>query len=61
MVITDGKITSATEDEMYRLYLNSGYDDCFDFREYKTRMAAAGCEITQAAAQCECLKGDSNA
>lgn len=41
----NGKIISATEDELFRLYLDRGYDECMDFYEYKARMQEAGCEV----------------
>ena len=45
MKIENGKIVSATEDELFKLYLGRGYDDCMDFHEYKRRMQNAGCEV----------------
>ena len=41
----DGKIVFATEAELFRLYLDRGYDECLDFYEYKARMQEAGCEV----------------
>lgn len=41
----NGKIVSATEDELFSLYLDRGMDDVMDFHEYKRRMEAAGCEV----------------
>lgn len=47
MKIENGKIVSATENELFRLYLDRGYDDCMDFHEYKARMQKAGCEVEE--------------
>ena len=43
----NGKIISATEDELFSLYLDRGYDECMDFHEYKARMREAGCEVEE--------------
>ena len=47
MKIDGGKITEATEDELFSLYLDREMDDIMDFREYKARMEWAGCRIIQ--------------
>lgn len=45
MRIENGKIVSATEQELFCLYLDRGFDDVMDFHEYKERMEKAGCEV----------------
>lgn len=45
MKIENGKIVSITEEELFKLYLSRGMDDCMDFHEYKWRMKDAGCEV----------------
>ena len=47
MKIENGKVVSATENELFRLYLNSGLEDAMDFYEYKARMQEAGCEVNK--------------
>lgn len=45
MKIENGKIVAATEDELFRLYLDRGIDDVMSFPDYKLQMVAAGCRI----------------
>lgn len=45
MTIKDGTITSATENELYRLYIQRGYDDLMSFNDYKFRMKLAGVKL----------------
>lgn len=45
MKVENGKIVSATESELFSLYLDRGMDDCMDFHEYLHRMQKAGCEV----------------
>lgn len=45
MKVENGKIVEITEQELFRLYLDRGYDDCINFHEYKTRFVAAGAKI----------------
>jgi hypothetical protein len=47
LTVSNGKITSITEDEIYSLYLSRGMDDCMDFHEYVNRMIDCGVEIEQ--------------
>ena len=47
MKIENGKIVSATEAELFKMYLSGGYDDCMDFYEYKWRMKDTGCEVEE--------------
>jgi hypothetical protein len=47
LTVNNGKITSATEDELFREYLRRGMDDCMDFHEYINRMIDCGVEIEQ--------------
>ena len=45
MKVVKGKIVEATENELFRLYLDREMDDVMDFHEYKARMQKAGCEV----------------
>lgn len=45
MTTKDGIITSATENELYRLYVRRGYDMAMSFSEYLMRMSIAGVKI----------------
>ena len=45
MKIVDGKIVEATENELFRLYLEREMDDAISFTEYVVRMQKAGCEV----------------
>ena len=47
MKVERGKIVSATEEELFSLYLERGMDDVMDFNEYKQRMKNAGCEVEE--------------
>ena len=47
MKVVNGRIVSATEEELFRLYIDRGMDDCMDFHEYKYRMQKAGCELEE--------------
>lgn len=47
MKVESGKIVSATEEELFSLYLERGMDDVMDFYEYKRRMKNAGCEVEE--------------
>ena len=43
--IDNGKIVEATENELYKVYLDRGMDDIASFTEYKVMMQGAGCKI----------------
>ena len=45
MKIDNGKIVEATENELYKVYLDRGMDDIVSFTEYKVMMRGAGCKI----------------
>lgn len=45
MVIKEGKISKATEDELFAHYLKRGFDDIMSFEEYKNRCIELGVEI----------------
>jgi hypothetical protein len=47
LTVNNGKITSATEDELFREYLRREMEDCMDFHEYVNRMIDCGVEIEQ--------------
>ena len=47
MKVENGKIVSATEEELFSLYLEREMDDVMDFHEYKRRMKNAGCEVEE--------------
>lgn len=45
MKVENGLIVEITENELFSLYLDRGYDNIMSFLEYKTRMEALGCGI----------------
>lgn len=45
MTTKDGKIKSTTENELFRLYIQRGYDDLMSFDDYKFRMKLAGVKL----------------
>lgn len=45
MKIENGKIVSATENELFDLYMRREMDDIMDFNEYKRQMKNAGCAL----------------
>lgn len=45
MKIDNGKIVEATENELFRLYLEREMDDAISFTEYVMRMQDAGCKV----------------
>lgn len=45
MKIVDGKIVEATENELFRLYLEREMEDALSFAEYVMRMQDAGCKV----------------
>ena len=47
MVVENGLIVEASENELYRLYLARNMDDAISFYEYKARMEAAGCVVVK--------------
>ena len=47
MKIENGKIVEATEDELFRKYLDEDWDDFMPFNEYKYRMRQSGVTITE--------------
>lgn len=47
MKIENGKIIEANTDELFRLYLDRGYEDAIDFYEYCNRMQECGCKIVK--------------
>lgn len=49
MKIENGKITECTEAELFSYYLSRGYDDLFEFAEYKAACQRAGTTVTEEA------------
>lgn len=47
MKIEDGLIVEISENELFSLYLDRGFDNVMDFNEYKVRMEASGCVIKE--------------
>ncbi|MCR5336654.1 MAG: hypothetical protein K6E42_08935 [Synergistes sp.] len=47
MKVENGKITECTEAELYDYYLSRGYDDLFEFAEYKAACRRAGTKVTE--------------
>ena len=47
MKVVKGKVVEATENELFRLYLDREMDDVMDFHEYKARMKEAGCDVKE--------------
>ena len=47
MTVKDGKITQATENELFSEYLRRGFDDLLSFNEYKERMVASGVVVVE--------------
>ena len=47
MIEKDGKITEATENELFKKYLNENWDDCMPFSEYMYRMTKSGVTIKE--------------
>lgn len=47
MTITQGKITEATEAELFEYYLKTGYDDILPFDEYANKCIHQGTKITE--------------
>lgn len=47
MKIKDGKIVEATENELFEVYLDRGYDDIMDFPEYLNACKRAGTEVVE--------------
>ena len=47
MKIEDGLIVEITENELFSLYLEKGYDDVMSFNEYMGRMEASGCVVVK--------------
>ena len=47
MIIKDGKIVKATEEELYSHYLRRGFDDIMSFSEYMNRCSELGAEIIE--------------
>lgn len=47
MKTENGKIVEITESDLFSLYLDRGMDDIMDFYEYRRRMEAAGCVVTE--------------
>lgn len=45
MKIENGKIVEATENEMFSIYLDRGFDNVMDFHEFLYRIKKAGCVI----------------
>lgn len=43
----DGKIIQATEEELFAIYLERGYDDLFSFDFYKRRCVELGTKIIE--------------
>lgn len=48
MKIENDKIITATENELFKLYLDRGMDDVVDFEQYKRDMISAGVTIIDA-------------
>ena len=53
MKIDNGKIVEATENELYKVYLDRGMDDIVSFTEYKVMMQGADCKIVNGGAENE--------
>lgn len=45
MTIKNGKITEATEAELFEHYLKFGFDDIMSFLDFKTRCVSLGTKI----------------
>lgn len=50
---SDNKILEATNDELFRYYLRSGWDDIYSFPEYKRLMKDHGVKIKDDNKQCD--------
>ena len=46
MKVVDGKITEATENELYSYWLSHGWDDIYSFPDFKARVELLGTSIT---------------
>ena len=42
MKVKDGKIVEATENELFDVYLNAGWDDIYSFPDYLEKMRNSG-------------------
>lgn len=49
MKVENGLIVEITENELFSLYLDKGYDNVMSFSEYKTLMELSGCAIIKEA------------
>ena len=47
MKIENGKISEATESELYDMYFEGDIDGIMDFEEYKHKMRNLGCTIIE--------------
>lgn len=45
MIIENGKIVIATEDELFGNYLKAGWDDIMSFPDYKRKCIALGTKV----------------
>ena len=47
MTIKNGKIATATEAELFDVYLKRGFDDIMSFPDYKNRCVELGTQIIE--------------
>ena len=45
MTVECGKIIRCTDNELFKFYLDSGFDDIMDYNEYKRRCIEHGTEV----------------
>ena len=45
MKVENNKIIEATEDELFNIYLEKGYDDFMTFTDYVNQMKRAGVKV----------------
>ena len=51
MKVKNGKITEATEDELFEVYLKRGFDDIMSFYDYKAQCMRLGTKIVEEGAE----------
>lgn len=47
MIVKNGKIAQATEDELFAYYLQRGFDDIMSFTDYKRRCVELGTVVVE--------------
>lgn len=47
MIVRDARIVEATEPELFKVYLELGFDDLMSFHEYMKRCRELGTKITE--------------